>query len=60
MFSMVSWRKKTRFRDRQCVLDGVPVVAGEEAVERDYRGRVICLCDQCYEEVKRRIQLSSF
>lgn len=56
---MVYWWKKIRFRDRFCVLCGAIVSAGEEVVERDYRGRVICLCDQCYEEVKHRIQLST-
>ena len=54
------WRKNTRFRDRFCVVCGATVAAGEEAVERDYRARVICLCPECYKAVKDRITISEY
>jgi len=53
-----TWSKKVRFRDRFCVLCEAVVPAGQEAAEKDYRGRVICLCDQCFELVKPRLVMS--
>jgi len=60
MTTKLRWRKQTRFRDRFCVICGALVPAGENTLERDYRARVITLCDQCANCLKERVEVTEF